>query len=252
MSRYVTSMTIEDAEHISPEKRAEIIASYPPHEVEARTKGIPVLGSGRIFPVTEESITVEAFSIPKHWALIGGLDFGWDHPTAAVALAWDRDSDCVYVISCYKRGQASPLEHAATLKNWNDEMPWAWPHDGLHAMKDGGKALRDQYLDHGLNMLGQHATHPDGGYGVEAGIMEMLTRMQSGRFKVFSHLNDWWREFRLYHRKDGKVVKENDDVMDATRTGLMMLRYAIEAGFLAGDTYEEEHASTGANPTTGY
>jgi len=56
--------------------------------------------------------------------------------------------------------------------------------------------------------------------------MDMLTRMQSGRFKVFKHHNDWWEEFRLYHRKDGKVVKEGDDLMCATRYALMMLRFA--------------------------
>ena len=49
MSRHVTFMTIDDAEHYSPERRAEIIASYPAHEREARAKGIPVLGSGRVF-----------------------------------------------------------------------------------------------------------------------------------------------------------------------------------------------------------
>ena len=61
---------------------------------------------------------------------------------------------------------------------------------------------------------------------VEAGLMDMLNRMQSGRFKVFKHLNDWFSEFRLYHRKDGKVVKEMDDLMSATRYAVMMLRYA--------------------------
>jgi hypothetical protein len=35
------------------------IASYPPHELEARTKGIPTLGSGRIFPVPEHAIAIE-------------------------------------------------------------------------------------------------------------------------------------------------------------------------------------------------
>lgn len=249
MSRSVTRMTIEDAEHISPEKREQIIASYPPHEVEARTKGVPVLGSGKIYPVTEESISVEAFPIPRHWALIGGIDFGWDHPTAAVALAWDRDSDVVYLISAYRRSKATPLEHAATLKNWREDMPWSWPHDGTHQMKDGGKSFRDQYADAGLNMLGTHATHPSGGYGVEAGVMDILTRMQTGRFKVFGHLNEWWAEFRLYHRKDGQIVKERDDLMDATRYAMMMLRYAIEAGFLLGETHEEQG---GRNATTGY
>jgi phage terminase large subunit-like protein len=43
--RAVISMTIEDAEHYTPAERAKIIASYPPHEREARTKGIPSLGS---------------------------------------------------------------------------------------------------------------------------------------------------------------------------------------------------------------
>src|SRR5882724_813813 len=54
--RNVTTMTIDDAGHYTAEERARIIASYPPHEREARTKGIPTLGSGRIFPVLEETI----------------------------------------------------------------------------------------------------------------------------------------------------------------------------------------------------
>jgi hypothetical protein len=39
-------------------------------------------------------------------------------------------------------------------------------------------------------------------------------------------LADWWEEFRIYHRRNGIVVKERDDLMAATRYGIMMLRYA--------------------------
>jgi Terminase RNaseH-like domain len=53
--------------------------------------------------------------------------------------------------------------------------------------------------------------------------------MESGRFKVFKEHHDWWEEFRLYHRKDGKVVKEGDDLMCATRYALMILRHASTA-----------------------
>ena len=56
--------------------------------------------------------------------------------------------------------------------------------------------------------------------------MEMLDRMKTGRLKVYDHLNDWFEEFRLYHRKDGKVVKLADDLLAATRYGIMMLRFA--------------------------
>lgn len=34
--------------------------------------------------------------------------------------------------------------------------------------------------------------------------MQMLTKMETGKLKVFSPLLDWFEEFRLYHRKDGK------------------------------------------------
>ena len=91
-----------------------------------------------------------------------------------------------------------------------------------------------QYANAGLKMLAERATHPpkpgepegSGGNGVEAGLMDMLERMQTGRFKVFSNLDEWFQEFRLYHRKDGKVVKEMDDLMSATRYALMMRRKA--------------------------
>ncbi|WP_430699073.1 terminase large subunit domain-containing protein [Mesorhizobium dulcispinae] len=88
-------MTIDDAGHYSPQQRAEIIAAYPEHEREARAKGIPVLGSGRIFPVPEEMIACEPFKLPRWWPRIGALDFGWDHPSAAVELAWDTEADVV-------------------------------------------------------------------------------------------------------------------------------------------------------------
>jgi hypothetical protein len=34
---------------------------------------------------------------------------------------------------------------------------------------------------------------------------------------VFSNLTPWFEEFRRYHRKKGKIHKEYDDLMDATR-----------------------------------
>ena len=75
---------------------------------------------------------------------------------------------------------------------------------------------------------------------VEAGISEMLSRMETGRFKVFSNLNDWFEEFRLYHRKDGKIVKERDDLISAVRYGLMDLRYAKVSPAKKSDLPEPE------------
>lgn len=87
--------------------------------------------------------------------------------------------------------------------------------------------MAEQYRKHGLNMLDEHATHAEGGFGTEAGVMEMLERMQTGRFKVFSTFSEFFEEFRLYHRLDGKIQKVRDDVLSATRIGVMMRRHAI-------------------------
>ncbi len=219
-------MTIDDVEHYTAEEKARIIASYPPHEREARAKGIPTMGSGKIFPIEESRITVEPLAIPKHWAQIVGVDFGWDHPFAAVCLAWDRDADCVYVTKAYRQKEATPVIHAASIRPWGEWIPAAWPHDGYQHDKGSGDQLAVQYRTQKLNMLPEHATHPEGGNGVEAGLMDMLDRMNTGRFKVFSNLSEWFEEFRLYHRLDGKIVKERDDLMSATRYGVMMLRFA--------------------------
>ncbi len=226
MTRSITRMEIEDAEHYTPEQRAAIIASYPEHEREARIRGIPSLGSGRVFPISDEQVICDSISIPKEWVQIVGIDFGWDHPFAAVSLAWDRDADVIYVTKTYRESKATPVIHAAAIRPWGEWIPCAWPHDGYQFDKGSGDQLAGLYRDQKLNMLPEHATHEDGGFGVEAGVMEMLDRMQTGRLKVFRHLEEWLSEFRLYHREDGKIIKERDDLMAATRYGIMMKRFA--------------------------
>lgn len=234
--RHVTNMTINDAEHYSPEERAAIIASYPAHEREARVNGVPMMGSGRIFPLSKEAIQYDAsFAFPPYFRRILGWDFGWDHPSAGAWLAHDPDADVVYVYDAYRVAQKPVIEHAAAIRARGAWIPVAWPADGLQHEKGAGVQLAQQYRDQGINMLPDHATFERTGaehetqqslVSVEAGVSEMLERMQTGRLKVASHLNDWFEEFLLYHREDGKIVKEIDDLMSATRYGIMMLRHA--------------------------
>lgn len=222
----VVHATWDDVPHLSPAQKDEMWASYPEHEREARAKGVPMLGSGRVFPVAEADIKTDPIAIPRHWARINGIDFGIDHPFAAAGLAHDRDADCIYVTHALRiKGQTPPV-HASAIKAWGDWVPCAWPHDGLIRDKGSGEQLAGLYRSEGLAMLEERATHEEGGHGVEAGIMDMLDRMRTGRLKVFSTLGEWFEEFRMYHRKDGLIVKERDDLMSATRYGVMMMRFA--------------------------
>ena len=81
-----------------------------------------------------------------------------------------------------------------------------------------------QYVDAGLDMMYEHATHEDGGISIEAGVAELHDRMR-GRFRIFRNANEGFiEEMALYHLKDGLVVKENDDAISAVRYALMMKR----------------------------
>jgi len=222
----VTRATWDDAPHLSEDDKQNYLALFPKHEHKARMQGIPYAGSGLIYPIDEDTIIVEAFRIPDHWPRIKGLDFGWDHPTSAIELAWDRDTDTVYLINEYSARERTPREHAPHINDGGSWQPVSWPHDGYQHDKGSGETLADQYRKVGVNMLDDRAKHEDGSNGVEAGLMEILTRMETGRFLVFDHCTQWQEERRTYHRDKGKIVKLYDDLMDATRYAVMMLREA--------------------------
>lgn len=230
-TRALVQMTLEDCRyedgegHYTDAQIEEIIGSYQEHEREARVKGIPMLGSGRVFPVAEKAISVDSFVTPEFWPKIAGIDFGWDHPTGAVLCSHDRENDVIYVVNAYKRAQLSPAQHAMTLRRWGSWIPWAWPQDGRQT-ESNGQHRAQLYREEGMRMIRDHATFEAGGYQVTDGTDEMLMRMQTGRLKVFSHLEEWFAEFRTYHRKNGKIVKTNDDLLDATRYAMMMRRFA--------------------------
>lgn len=225
--RELILMGINDALHISKERREEIIEQYPEHERRARINGLPVLGSGAIFPVKRDEIECTVPEIPRYWPRICGIDFGWDHPTAAAWIAWDRDRDVIYCYDVYKKSHSDIMENAGNVRLRGEWIPVSWPHDGLQHDKGSGQTLAAQYEQHGVNMLPRQATFEDGGNGVEAGISEMLERFRTGRLKVGRGLEEFFEEFELYHRKDGKIVKEKDDVISALRYAIMMLRFAV-------------------------
>lgn len=225
--RATVTMTIYDALHYTDEDRARIIKSYPAHEREARTQGVPMLGSGRIFVYSDEAVAEPPLDyLPQHWPKLWGIDFGISHPFGAALIAWDKDADVVHLIHALKFEGQLPINHAAAMKAIGAQVPVAWPQDGTAREKTSGKPLSDSYKQQGLLMLPEHATWPTGGVSTEAGILEMDQRFSTGRLKVAAHLSAWFEEFRMYHRKDGIIVKVNDDLLSATRIALMMKRHA--------------------------
>jgi len=224
----------DDAPHMTPEVREQILSALPPHERKMRERGIPQLGSGLVFPIAEEDVICDEIQIPDHWPKICGLDFGWDHPTAAVWVAWDRDTDIAYVYDSYAMRQEAVPIHASAIKMRGRYIPVVWPMDGRQADKGSGKSLTQQYREEGVNMTREHFSNPpangqkenSGGNSVEAGVQEIYTRFKTQRLKIFKNQGKLLEELRMYHRKDGKIVPANDDVISAMRYAVMSLRKA--------------------------
>lgn len=239
---YLKGATWNDAPHLAEADKKRLAASYRDHERDARTQGIPMMGEGAVFPVGDDTIRVQPFKIPEHYAQIKGCDFGIDHPAAGAHIAWDRDQDCIYVIDCYRKTNETAPYHAAWLNKGNRRIPVAWPHDGMNREKAGGKQLQASYRELGVNMLGKSARYPKapgdasdkgGSQPVEPIVNEVLDRMLTGRFKVFANLGEWFEEKRSYHRKDGLIVAKRDDILKATFYAVMMRRYAVSPDSMA-------------------
>ena len=231
-SENITSMKGEKG-HLSEPVMQQILSAYSPHEREMRRYGRPSIGSGLIFPVSEDALMIDPISIEDHWPRIAAIDFGWDHPTAVVWCAVDNETDTFYVYDCYRASKASPAVHAEIIRQRPRFIPIAYPHDGNRRDSMGNPGLADQYRGHGCNFLLEHFTNPPalgqtkGSNSIEEGLMAMIQSMEDGRFKVFNTLSDWFEEFRMYHRKQGKVVAIRDDLMSATRYAFQSQRHAI-------------------------
>lgn len=223
----VTNMTIYDAAHYTDADRETIIASWPAHERDARARGVPIMGSGRVFTVPEERIYWEPIQVPQHWAQWAAIDFGIDHPFGWVRGAWDRDTDIIYITDAYRVSGVRSQDHVETIRRRGGaDLPTAFPQDGHIRDKGSGLPLAKQYAGYGLSMMKQHAVFADGSNSVEAGIMDMEARLHDGRLLVARHLSDWYEEYRLYHRVDGQLIKKKDDLLSATRYLIMTKRYA--------------------------
>ena len=246
--RGITTMTLDDSLHIPPEVRQRMLGGYLPHELEARARGVPMLGSGRIFMTSEEGIVEAAIEhIPAYWVKLWGIDFGIGHPFGAVLILWDKDNDVIHVHATVRIADGLPLNHAAAMKPIGAGVPVAWPKDGGDREKSTGQPLAAQYRKHDLLMLGEHANWPDGSISTEAGVMEIDEREKTGRLKVAAHLSDFLEERRFYHRKDGVIVKIKDDLMSATRIAVMAKRYAraVHLGSYAGRRADESSFAIG-------
>jgi hypothetical protein len=209
-AKYMTNAGWDDVPHLDEKTKADLLESTPPFLRDARSKGIPSLGAGAIYPVEESVFLVDPFPIPGYFRKAYGFDVGWNR-TAAIWAAHDLDADIVYLYAEHYRGQAEPSIHATAVKARGPWIPGVIDPAARGRSQEDGKQLIVQYRELGLDIAPAINSR-------EAGIHAVFERLSVGRLKVFKTLSNWRAEHRFYRRDEkGQVVKKNDHLMDATR-----------------------------------
>jgi hypothetical protein len=209
----------DDVPHLSEEAKRELLASIPPYQRDARSRGIPQLGSGVVYPIPESEYLVDPFEIPKHWPRFGGMDVGWQR-TSAIWGAIEPETNVIYLYSEHYRGEAEPSIHAQAIKARGDWIPLAIDTAARGRSQVDGENLYQMYQDLGLSLLNADKS-------VETGLYTCWQLLSEGRIKVFKTLSNFLNEIRIYRRDErGKIIKTNDHLMDAWRYAIMSGRNA--------------------------
>jgi len=244
MSRFLIQLDWDDAPHLSEEVKKELMASIPEYQRDARSKGIPQLGSGAIYPIPSADIEVADFEIPEHWERWYGMDVGWN-ATAVVWFARNPDTDERYITSVYKMGKEKPVVHASAIK-----ARGAWVKGAIDPASRGrsqadGNQLLQSYQEEGLKLVCADNA-------VESGIYKCWQLMANGQLKIFKSCIGWWDEFRIYRRDEkGKVVKDKDHLMDAMRYGIMTENEVSDVPISRRRKEKEEYPAQMAGKHTG-
>lgn len=174
--KWVGSQTWDETPHLSQETIEMLINSYPVYQRDCRSKGIPMLGAGAVYPVAESDIVCDPFEIPGHWKKCAGLDVGTK--TAAVWLAINPDDGMIYVTSEYFQSSLVPSQHASNLLIRGDWIPFAIDSAAHGRSQIDGENIYQLFQDNGLDL-----TNAD--KAVEAGLFECYELLATGRLKIF-------------------------------------------------------------------
>jgi hypothetical protein len=221
MSRALVTATWDDTPHLPEEAKADLLASYLPHEIEARTLGIPSIGPTAVYPLAQGDYTCDPFPIPVHYKRAYGLDVGWNW-TAVVWLAVDLENDQEWIYREYLREQAPPDVHVSAIQAAGDWIPGCIDPAAKQRSQVDGRNLFGEYQALGLKLsIAENA--------VDAGVTHVYLRMAAGRTKIFRTCTKLLEDLRFYRRdKNGRIVKERDHLPDAMRYVSMTGRHVAK------------------------
>ncbi|WP_162176377.1 terminase large subunit domain-containing protein [Enterovibrio calviensis] len=239
----------DDAPHLTETIKSELLAGIPEWEIPMRTKGLPSRGSGAIFPVDDDFISVPDFEPQEHWPVIAGVDFGKSvDPSVVMFITKDPETETYFIFKEFFLNVDKSVDAIANAIKTSQypRIPVIVPHDANTAVEGGGMETKARLL-RGLNcnVIRRVFNNPqfiqnkitncqEKNQGREGGLHWMAYGLKSGFIKVAADCMHWRRQKRsfFWKQRGGKTISASthDDTIDASRYALLTIdRYGIPA-----------------------
>lgn len=239
---YLDSASWDEAPHITEDDIKRLLAGVPRYQWDMRRHGLPVLGSGAVFPYPDEDISCDVVPIQPHWPVLASLDFSSVNDASIIAYcAYDPDKDIYYaydLVYIDRIEDKNPKYMANVILNsTTPSIPTISPHDGgIKSVNPEAKARIMKDL--GVNILGEPFFNPSNlnlpYYSIngknrdrEPGLTEMRRLFEEGKLKIAKHIKAFFKEKgQMFYvpTATGMATKGDDDAIDAIRYGILSLR----------------------------
>ncbi|MGL5581046.1 MAG: terminase large subunit domain-containing protein [Cetobacterium sp.] len=240
---YLDSASWDECPHIDEATIKRLLAGIPHWQHDMRRKGLPVLGSGAVFPFRDEDIMCEDIEPLHTWPIICSVDFSSVNDASVVVYcAHDPIADVYYVYW---------MEYIDAIVNKNPKfmskvilnsptprIPVVSPHDGgIKSVNPESKAR--VMKDLGVNVLGEPFYNPSNlnlafhhigkrNREREPGLTEMRRLFETDKLKVCRSILPFFKEkaqmFYAPTASGGMETKGKDDAIDAIRYAILSLR----------------------------
>jgi phage terminase large subunit-like protein len=226
--KYVAIVGWDDVPHLSERAKAAARQTIPEYLLEAKTKGIPFLGAGRVFSFDLNKFVSEPFSIPEYYKLCFAIDPGVKN----VAVLWgaiDPDTKIMYVYKEYGAHNTSVYTVIDVLKSKDEWIPGVMdPFYGPQSSRESAIKIIDLYKGSGVDV---ELCDRKGKDYKEGGIEAMKVAFLTGKLVIFNTCRGLINQINMYHRRfDGKTSNTPDDFVDC-------LRYLVTGGVERAESY---------------